>query len=216
MEKDLVDIVMEKSYIELSAGEKAELNEFCNSESEYNQLKDVFLGVEMMQFDAPTPKKETKESLDSLFDSTHPRVTPVWYMSALAVIIPKEKSIHRQPLLQIAAVALLIFIAFPYFQTDVQDSSPQLAELKKTEAAPEVKNTDFKTVEVPTEDNEVVASTIIAEPIATPIVAEVVVPRVITIDPVHPDGVWDEATEMAFSQPASAEPEMLDLLTATF
>ena len=113
-------------------------------------------------------------------------------------------------------MALLIFIAFPYFQTDVQDSSPQLAELKKTEAAPEVKNTDFKTVEVPTEDNEVVASTIIAEPIATPIVAEVVVPRVITIDPVHPDGVWDEATEMAFSQPASAEPEMLDLLTATF
>ena len=216
MEKDLVDIVMEKSYIELSTDEKVELGEFCNSESEYNQLKDVFLGVEMMQFETPTPKKETKESLDSLFDSTHPRVAPIWYMTILAFAVPKEKSIHRQPLIQIAAIGLLFFLAYPFFQADVVGDVPQFSQVEYPEpilndvklVAPEVvKDPVITVVDVP---KRIVLAAI--EPQSAPSIGTTMQ----ALGAGHSDGVFDPNNELAFSQPASEEPDMLDLLTAAF
>jgi hypothetical protein len=212
MEKDLVDIIMEKSYIELSANEKAELGEFCSSESEYNQMKDVFHGVEGMQFETFTPKKETKESLDSLFDSSFPKVAPIWYMSILATIVPKEKVVYRQPLVQIAAIGLLIFLAYPFFNSDVTDEVPQFSEIESPKSStPEVNKIVGTEPAQPLEVVDVVVPSepiLVAAVVPEPVLAAVVVG--------HSDGVWDPATEMAFSQPASESPEMLDLLTATF
>ncbi|NRA11632.1 MAG: hypothetical protein HRT57_06735, partial [Crocinitomicaceae bacterium] len=201
MEKDLVDIIMEKSYIELSANEKAELGEYCSSESEYNQMKDVFHGVEMMQVEIPTPRKETKESLDSLFDSSFPKAAPVWYMSALAVIVPKEKAVHRQPLLQIAAIGLLAFLAYPFFNSDVVGEVPQFAQAEYAE--PEVTDTKTTFVAEPIKPAEVVD----VKP-SKPILVAVVSPQPVgpPSNPVHPDGIWDASTEMGFSQPASESP----------
>lgn len=221
MEKDLVDIVMEKSYIELSANEKAELSEFCNTESEYNQLQDVFRGVEMMQFETFAPKKETKESLDSLFDNTHPKAAPIWYMSILTTVVPKEKAIHRQPLVQIAAVGLLFFLAFPFFQADVTEGEPQLAKLE------EVAPTADESVEIKSEidsDYKMESPAVVAETIdESPVSRNVVLSASAAsekkeelLDPNHSDLNFEESAEIAFSQPASAEPDMLDLLTATF
>ncbi|MFT6243603.1 MAG: hypothetical protein ACJA0U_000933 [Salibacteraceae bacterium] len=212
MEKDLVDIIMEKSYIELSANEKAELNEYCGSESEYNQMRDVFQGVEGMKFESFTPKKETKESLDSLFDSSFPKVAPIWYMSVLATIVPKEKVVYRQPLVQIAAIGLLIFLAYPFFNSDVAGEVPQFAEVQSPQpSTPKGKNNFVPEPVQPEEVKEVVQS--------EPILVAAVDPKPVlqaALNTEHSDGIWDPSTEMAFSQPASESPEMLDLLTATF
>ena len=51
------------------------------------------------------------------------------------------------------------------------------------------------------------------EPIPAVVIASLATGSAVPVD--HPDGVF-EGVEIAFSQPASAQPDMLDLLTATF
>lgn len=129
MEKDIIDIITEKQFIELSSVEREELQEFCANEDEYNHLRDVMLGVNSLTFEKVSPKKETKQKLDDLFNETYPKVAPVWYMSVLAVVVPKEKTILQQPLLKVAAVCLLILLAYPIFNNDVVTEENQIAEL---------------------------------------------------------------------------------------
>ena len=223
MEKDLVDIVMEKSYIELTQKEKLELNEFCSSESEFDQMKQVFLGVEMMKFTNPAPKKETKESLDSLFDSTFPKAAPIWYMAILAKVAPKEKPVYRQPLLQIAAVGLLLFFVYPLANNPIEEASctPQMAVVEDVkENKTEESNSAFKTT-IDKEPTKVVLVNDVdkespGELKSVELLASVDEPVVRDMNTPHSDGVYDPSIEVAFSQPASSEPEMLDLLTASF
>ncbi|MBL1279289.1 MAG: hypothetical protein COA33_003415 [Fluviicola sp.] len=133
MEKDIIDIVTEKEFIQLTASEKSELHEFCKTEEEYNQLKAVFASVSAMPIDTPSPKAETKRDLDALFAQTHPRVAPIWYNSVFAVIVPKDKPIYRQPILQVAAVALLFLLAVPMFSNDIVQEPTKLAKNENIE-----------------------------------------------------------------------------------
>ena len=146
MEKDIVDIIAEKEFIQLTENEKLELQEFCKTEEEYNQLKSVFASVNALPIEKRTPKSETKKDLDALFAQTYPKAAPIWYNSVLAVLIPKEKPFYRQPLLQVAAVALLIFLAVPLF-------NHQLVEEKNVVAKEDVKVTEQELVETKTSDN---------------------------------------------------------------
>ena len=115
MEKDIVDIITEKEFIELTPEEKKEILEYCGGEDEFYQMKSVFAGVGGMSFDNPKPSSDTKKSLDNLFNEKYPKVTPVWYMSALAVVIPKDKPFIQQPLLKVAAIGLLFVLLVPFF-----------------------------------------------------------------------------------------------------
>jgi len=119
MKKDLIDTIMEKEYHALTTAERDELRSFCASEEEYNQIKEVFVGVERMTWENPTPKAETKQRLDELFDNTYPKAAPVWYSSILTVILPEDKPIHRQPLAQVAAIALLVLLTVPFWNSEV-------------------------------------------------------------------------------------------------
>jgi len=128
MEKDIVDIVTEKEFIQLTPVEKADLQEFCRTEEEFYQLKNVLTKVGAMTFETPSPKKETKRDLDTLFAQTYPKVGPVWHNSMFATIIPKEKPFYKQPLLHVAAVALLLLLAVPMFSSNVTDKSIKIAK----------------------------------------------------------------------------------------
>ena len=129
MEKDLVNIIVEKEYIDLTTAELAEVNEFCSSEVEYNQMRDVFIEVESISFDSPKPKAETKKSLDNLFNERYPKVPVAWYSSILTIVVPKNKPLHRQPLLQVAAVCLLFLMVVPIFNSDVTINKNQMAQV---------------------------------------------------------------------------------------
>ena len=241
MEKDLVDIVMEKEYIELSADEKAELEDFCSSESEFYQLKQVFEDVGSIQFDLPSPRKETKQRLDDLFNDIHPKAAPIWYMSVFSFVVPREKPLYKQPLMQIAAVGLLLLLIFPFFNNEMTPDNTQIANIEKVEkieqeieeasvvppGVDEVKVDEVKIVEEVIESireeskteagtREITSMDFAFTDAAAS--AEPAIARTAAPGADHPDGIFDPALygEIAFSQPASSNPDMLDLLTATF
>lgn len=235
MKKDIVDIVMEKEFIELTQIERAELNEFCATEEEYNQLKSVFTNVKGMSFEAQKPRTETKDRLDQLFDDTYPKRSPVWYVSVLSVIIPKDKPIYRQPLMQVAAVALLFLLVVPLFRTEMTMSDNLIAnnEVVVTE------NENNRVVEAESIEQEVSVEDVIQEQERSVTAGDVVpgglASSIDELEPMptlasgmsssapmsdHPDGVFmggvSEGESVAYSQPASESSELLDLLTATF
>ena len=146
MEKDIINSIIEKEFIELTADERAELFEYCASEEEYMQLKNMFTRIENMDFENPAPRAETKRDLDLLFDQSYPKANQIWYSSLLSVVIPREKPVYRQPLLQIAAVALLIFLAVPLFNSKITDSKTQVAKVEQSaeEKTTTDKNSAFK------------------------------------------------------------------------
>ena len=222
MKKDLIDTIMEKEFHALTDVEREEMASYCTTEEEYNQMKEVFVGMEQMTWDHPQPKAETKQRLDDLFDSTYPKAAPVWYSSALALVVPKEKPVYRQPLVQIAAIAIIALLLVPFWNSnsDMVDpiQAPQelaQAETPKVDKAPEVVPEPVNVIEQDdpifkadggSDANDPTILLASAEPVAA--------------DPAagssgaggtHPDGVF-----IAVSQPASESPEMFDLLTATF
>lgn len=140
-----MDIVKEKEFIELTATERAELGELCSSEDEFNQVKAMFAGIGAMDWSNPAPKAETKESLDHLFAQKYPKAAPVWYNAPLAVVAPKGKPFYRQPLVQAAAVGLLIFLAYPFIGSNVMTSdNSQVAVLEQENTTSEQNKNDVK------------------------------------------------------------------------
>lgn len=131
MKEDLFDIIKEKEYFELSDSERVELAEFVSNEEEFIQMKSVMLQVDQITFDQLSPKDEVKKSLDDLFYETHPKAAPVWYMSAVSAIVPRDKAWHQQPLMRVAAIALLLLIAIPFFNNDLPIEKERLASNDK-------------------------------------------------------------------------------------
>lgn len=239
MEKELVNTVLEKEFNELSSNERVALNDYCTSEEEFEQLKMVFLSVESLKkSETVQPRVETKNSLDDIFAQKHghkPRA--IWYNSALVVLYPTEKTFVKRPLVQIAAVALLLLLAYPLVNsTKIQDQSEtQLAEVK-------VEKQNVKPLTAKT-SNPASESTIV-EPAIEPIVQT----RSVEMDAMYedvmvaapemsveeyrsepeavfaavpavaerPDGIYTGSSTVTFSQPASAQPQVFDLLTTTF
>lgn len=149
-----MDIVKEKEFIELTAAERAELGDLCSSEEEFNQVKAMFAGIGAINWSNPTPKAETKESLDHLFAQKHPKAAPVWYNAPLAVLAPKGKPIHRQPLIQAAAVGLLIFLAYPFVKSNVMTADQtQVAVLEKENTSSERKEMESPVKEETAKEN---------------------------------------------------------------
>ena len=230
MKKDLIDTIMEKEFHALTDKERAELAAFCSSEDEYNQMKDVFIGVEQMAISHPQPKAETKERLDELFDATYPKAAPIWYSSVLTVVTPKGKPVYRQPLAQIAAIALLALLLVPFWSSNfgkVEDVPEQVVQAKPVETSVQSESNvadvsvkeiveqepvEAKRAEVkPTLDSVFIASSVDPSGSGRNVGTLFFTAPPDVADTEHPDGVF-----VAISQPASDTPEMFDLLTATF
>jgi hypothetical protein len=239
MEKELVNTVLEKEFNELSSNERVALNDYCNSEEEFEQLKMVFLSVEALKkSETLQPRVETKNSLDDIFAQKHghkPRA--IWYNSALVVLYPTEKTFVKRPLVQIAAVALLLLLAYPLVNsTKIQDQSEtQLAEVKvekqnEKPSTTKTSNTESEsTVVEPAIEPTVQTRSVEIEPMyedvmvaapemsyeeyrSEPEAVYAAVPAVAE----RPDGIYTGSSSVTFSQPASAQPQVFDLLTTTF
>ena len=122
MERDILDIVTKKKYFELTDTEKLELQEVCSTEEEFDQLKYVMSNVSTITWNEDSPKPETKAQLDDIFAETHPKAAPVWYTSVLTFLAPADKPFYRQPILQLAAVGLLVLLALPLFDNSTVKS----------------------------------------------------------------------------------------------
>lgn len=262
-----MDIVKEKEFIELTAADRAELGELCASEDEYNQIKSMFVGMSAMDWSNPTPKAETKASLDDLFAQTYPKVAPVWYNAPLAVLVPKGKPFYRQPLVQVAAVGLLVLLAYPFVNSTALDTaSNQVAALEKEMTASEAEKDEVEANNETVEEEGVIEQVVpkvqrqdalendqkevvipAPAPAPVPLTTSATVTRDLSgvdfsvafagtmdeVEPIrgrvsettvafsqpgstHPDGVFVGDLPELLSVPASENPAVFDLLTATF
>lgn len=235
MGRDIVDIVMEKSFVELNDEERAELSEFCATEEEFMQLKHVFASVESMDFAQEEPRPEIKEKLDHLFEKTYPAAIPVWYNSVFAVLIPKDKPLHRQPMLQIAAMLVLIFLTVPLMQQEQTSNENLIAEVSSENVVSEedaangsgnqVTSVNGETEKSMAQDVNTVASSSTPGGTLANLDVNEGVTRSISVAAVgngpgsdHPDGVFTGSAEELVSMSVSAQEtsKVLDLLTATF
>jgi hypothetical protein len=245
MERDVMDIVRDKEFIELSAADRTDLGELCSSEEEYNQIKSMFVGISAMDWSNPAPKVETKERLDSLFAQKYPKAAPVWYNAPLAVIAPKGKPFYRQPLVQAAAVGLLMFLAYPFVNADVMDAKTnQVADLDTEMTSLEESNKHDKedlensdVIDANEFENKVsdVKKELVSnkpESIVSDVPADIItITTAVSAEPAlvfsttsgaaelgstHPDGIFVGDIAEIISTPASHEPAVFDLLTSTF
>lgn len=238
MEKELVNKIMEKRFIELSTAEREELKDWCSTEEEYDQLTHVFSAVEKMKADQLVqPKPETKRSLDDLFAQKHAKPAPVfWYNSVMVVLYPTDKSFARRPLVQIAAVGLIVLLTVPFLsKNQLNNDEPQIAKVEQTKpSVPQSKSVETITPEEVnmTESTTIPSVSVVEDKIDVITHIETIEPFTATVETAtvsfgsaraeaalafdHPDGIFTGESSVAYSQPASSQPAMLDLLTASF
>ena len=244
MERDYLDIIKEKEFIALNDAEREKLAEVCATEEEFNEMKAVLLKIDSVAAEPIIPNAKTKESLDSLFAQTYPKASPIWYNSILAVIMPKEKPIYRQPMVQIAAAFLIFWMVFPFFNDSLLKENKQVAKIEMKEVAKPLE-AEVEEVSVAEDEREVESITIDREfngqgsitteaPGRTRSLAEsasfmtAMDSELIEVESsldefeaeesVHPDGIFMGGTErsVAFAQSAHDSQDLLDLLTPTF
>ena len=248
MEKELVDIIEDKKFIELTSSERESLKEWCSTEEEFDQLKMVFLGVEQMKTaHIMTPRAETKNSLDAIFAQKHSKIPPVfWYNTVFTVLYPTDKPIQRRPLMQIAAIGLLFLLVYPFVSNNkLIETNPQLAKVEEPAVKEELKvlSTEKDKTIVENLDENITESAVTrlqestiemssgAEDLTIsspePVVASATYSwttdtRVDAASSLtgaisdHPDGIFVGSSASSFSQAASSQPAVFDLLTATF
>lgn len=146
MEKELIDIVKTKKFVELSSTEKANLSEWVQTEEDFESMKFLYLGMEEM-LEENYPSENIKSSLDKLFAETHPQ--PSFFAGLFLFLFPPQKSLWFKPGFQIGtslAFAFLIFFAFsPSQDFQKEEAKPLTAELKKEEINKATKQVEKKT-----------------------------------------------------------------------
>lgn len=253
MKKDLFDIIREKSFEELTSAERAEVAEMAGDAEAYAELQGFMEEVDVIASEEVVPSAKVKGDLDDLFDQVHGQRKYAWYMSFAAVVVPKEKPLHQQPLFYAAAVLLLALLVVPFANKNLSNATEVLAQNESVQEEPIALKSEEIPVEVPVSTNvetrsmndqaksEVVMEDAnntselrlnefafaegeekAEEEIAVfesdvSFTAAPSAPVATTVAGNHPDGIFqDWATESNFSVPASKQPELLDLLTATF
>jgi hypothetical protein len=134
MQTDDLEYILSKEYDELSASEKAQIQDLCPSEEEFLQMKHFFFAVEnyaqeTANFDSPA--ESTKESLDAIFHQTYQSKGILWYNSLWLTVYAPEKKFHQKPLVRVAALLILSLSVLPFVgKQDVAEKQIAKAEVK--------------------------------------------------------------------------------------
>lgn len=244
MEKDLIDIVIKKQFIELSEKDRSELKEWCSSEEEFEQLKSVFKGVERLKAaQTDLPKEETKQALDELFAQKHAKgASTIWYNSILIALYPTDKPLLQRPVMQVAAIGLIMLMVYPFlFKNELDVQKPKMAKVEKQD---ELKSNQEMKEDASAETKSPIENAVKEQNSPTPAMLEDIPMKSFMEDEIakdksadsdaefagaatyawtaapavsdHPDGIYVGAQAISYSQSASDQPAVLDLLTATF
>lgn len=235
MEKEITDLFNEKRYNDLSLDEKEQLTDLCASEEEFEQMRQVFSAIQMSKNESFHPKKETKNSLDELFASVHATQRKVfWMQTAWLLVYPEDKPFIRKPLVQFAALGILLLLTVPFLlQNRLVDQKSYTSKVEKNQKS---------SIIAPTETSSVSDSVVGSAPtntvnnrVSQPVLASTLIEQIGQVsgqsnnaffDDVaraltavtefdHPDGEF-KGVAAAFSCSALDQPGVLDLITATF
>ena len=116
MEKKIQDIIENNTFDQLSEQRLLELKDWCTTRDEFNQLKHLFETLStIQQKEALAPKKQTKESLDALFMKKHSMGKSASLSnSILRTIYPIDKEFYKRPLVQLAALIVIVLLVVPF------------------------------------------------------------------------------------------------------
>ncbi len=116
MEKKIQDIIENNTFDQLSEQRLLELKDWCTTRDEFNQLKHLFETLStIQQKEALAPKKQTKESLDALFMKKHSMGKSASLSnSILRTIYPIDKEFYKRPLVQLAALVVIVLLVVPF------------------------------------------------------------------------------------------------------
>jgi hypothetical protein len=235
MEKELTDLFSEKRYNDLSLDEKEQLTDLCASEEEFEQMRQVFSAIQMSKDETFHPKKETKDSLDELFASVHaPQRKVFWMQTAWLLVYPEDKPFIRKPLVQFAALGILLLLTVPFLlQDNLVDQKSYTAKVGENQKSAVTKPTESSAISdsvvessptntVNNRASQPVLSTTLIEqngqvswPSNDAFFDEVARTSTAVTEFDHPDGEF-KGVAAAFSCSALDQPGVLDLITATF
>lgn len=134
MEKKIQDIIVNNTFDQLSEQALLELKDWCTTRDEFNQLKQLFETLSTLQQKSELePKKQTKESLDALFMKKHSMGKSASLSnSILRTIYPIDKEFYKRPLVQLAALIVLVLLVVPFLNAPdkLTSSQNQVATIK--------------------------------------------------------------------------------------
>ena len=138
MEKKIQDIIENNTFDQLSEQTLLELKDCCTTRDEFNQLKSLFETLSTLQQKSNLdPNKQTKESLDALFMKKHSMGKSVSLSnSILRTIYPIDKEFYKRPLVQLAALIVIVLLVVPYLTAPdkLTSSQNQVANIKADSA----------------------------------------------------------------------------------
>lgn len=186
------DNIFQKSFHELNKDERSEMKELFTTEDEFNQMKFVMQSVQetiRRQEEKNGPSGALKERLDVLYTQTYRNRGILWYNSLGKFFISEDKKWHQQNLLRIAALFILFFTFYPFWNNTLRDEKVQLSqtEISRNEQAnPNNATSNGKAQE----ENETTA----AENFALP---PVIIPGAVSEDLMDMDFQPEKAAKMA-------------------
>lgn len=127
MEKKIQDIIESNTFDQLSEQSLLELKDWCATRDEFNQLKSLFETLSTLQQKSNLePKKQIKESLDALFMKKHSMGKSASLSnSILRTIYPIDKEFYKRPLVQIAALIVIVLLVVPFLNAPDKLTSRQ-------------------------------------------------------------------------------------------
>ena len=138
MEKKIQDIIENNTFDQLSEQSLLELKDWCTTRDEFNQLKSLFETLSTLQQKSNLePKKQTKESLDALFMKKHSMGKSASLSnSILRTIYPIDKEFYKRPLVQLAALIVIVLLVVPFLNAPDKliSSHNQVANIKADNA----------------------------------------------------------------------------------
>lgn len=126
MEKDIFDRIHEIDFADLSQAERKEYADLFSTEEEFDNMKAFLTKVDDNKA-VFAPSDSAKARLDDVFTETYP--TENQKKGLMAFLWPQGVPIYRKPLLQVAAVLLLIFTAVPFVQNATKIENNEIAQV---------------------------------------------------------------------------------------
>lgn len=239
MEDKCIHIIKTKSYHSLNNEEKELIIKWCKNEDDFVSLKNLLIGVESYkENNISKTKKETKNSLDNLFDEVY-RTKKSSKKGIIKTLFPESKAFYFKPGYQIAAVLLVALLALPkMIDLNIDSNSKKIAKTnvvnKNKDTRTNNKNTDISKSPQQSELKELnkhkkealIEKTIEPQKNKThsPINNNNFNGRIndILVTDVHEDvvelsmGIVDKKNDRLIVNPVIDNPEILDLLSPTF
>jgi hypothetical protein len=153
-------LLLTKSYNELTEAERLALKDSVQSERDFNDLKTMLIAAtkELQSAEEIAPKSETKAFLMKEFARVHPATQSG--AGGLGFLFPKDRAFYQKPgyqLIAVAAVVILIFTIYPNLTGGMTgDGDMAQHEVSEPTATTEEKSVEGETAEeIADEDTEV-------------------------------------------------------------